>query len=105
MVSEPLLVNGRLAPWRRALAASQRHDLGGGRSVSDWAVDVALFVFAAGLGVLALGYAWHSHGAVLDDFDVAFGVLACLALWARRGDQDRRSAPSLTTAWPRSALT
>ena len=52
--------------------------------MSDWAVDVALFVFAAGLGGLTLGYVWHSHGAVLDDFDVAFGVLACLALWARR---------------------
>jgi signal transduction histidine kinase len=83
VVSEPVLVHGRLAPWRRALAASQWHDQGG-RSVSDWAVDVALFVFAAGLGGLALGYVWHSHGAVLDAFDVAFGVLACLALWARR---------------------
>ena len=45
---------------------------------------MALFVFAAGLGGLALGYAWHSHGAVLDASGVAFGVLACLALWARR---------------------
>ena len=45
---------------------------------------MALFVFAAGLGGLALGYVWHSHGAVLDAVDVAIGVLACLALWARR---------------------
>ena len=52
--------------------------------MSDWVVNLALFVFAAGLGGLALGYVWHSHGAVLDAFDVAFGVLACLALWARR---------------------
>jgi len=47
-----------------------------------WLVDSALFVFAAGLGGLALAGLWPTHGQVLDLLDLAVGVLACPALWA-----------------------
>jgi signal transduction histidine kinase len=47
--------------------------------------DVALFAAAVGLGGLTLAYLWHDHGPVLDGLDVAFGMVACLALWWRRG--------------------
>jgi signal transduction histidine kinase len=46
--------------------------------------DGALFTSAAVLGGLTMSYLWHSHGEVLDGLDVAFGAVACLALWWRR---------------------
>jgi signal transduction histidine kinase len=46
--------------------------------------DVALFAGAVGLGGLTLAYLWHDYGPVLDGLDVAFGMVACLALWWRR---------------------
>jgi len=36
------------------------------------------------LGGVTQSYLWHSHGQVLDWFDVAAGAVACLALWWRR---------------------
>ena len=68
----------------RTLHSSQPHSPAGGRSAGAWLVDSALFVFAAGLGGLALAGLWPTHGQVLDLLDLAVGVLACLALWARR---------------------
>jgi signal transduction histidine kinase len=44
----------------------------------------ALVVVAAALGGITLGYLWHSHGEVVDALDLAFGAVACLALWWRR---------------------
>ena len=75
--------DGRPARWRRALLASwpPPGDAGAPRDrLANW----ALFAFAAGLGAVALGPLWHTHGAALDWLDVAAGVLACLAVWARR---------------------
>jgi signal transduction histidine kinase len=46
--------------------------------------DAALFAAATGLGGITLAYLWHDHGPVLDGIDVAFGTVACLALWWRR---------------------
>jgi signal transduction histidine kinase len=85
---------GRAALWRRALARGEPESLrdrpdrvqpSRDRSAADWLVNSALFAFAAGLGGLALGGLWYSHGEILDDLDLAAGVLACMALWARRG--------------------
>jgi signal transduction histidine kinase len=76
-------LDGRAARWQRALLPGERHSPGE-RSAGDWLADSALFVFAAGLGGLALGGLWYSHGEVLDGLDLAVGVLACLALWVRR---------------------
>jgi len=56
----------------------------GGRSRRDWLVDGALFVGSATLGAITLDYLWHDHGAAVDALDVAAGIVACLALWARR---------------------
>lgn len=84
MVSEPVQLSGRRASWWHALIASDWRKPDSGRSAGRWVVDSALFGSAALLGGFALGYLWHSHGAVLDALDLAFGVLACLALWVRR---------------------
>src|SRR5215831_1905433 len=72
------------APWLRALLASGPHPQRGARSAADWLADSALFVFAAGLGGLALSGLWHSHSGLVDALDLVFGTLGCLALWARR---------------------
>jgi signal transduction histidine kinase len=66
------------------MARPLQHSPGGGRSARDWLTDWALFAFAVWVGGVALAGLWHSHGLVLDWIDVAAGVLACLALWARR---------------------
>jgi signal transduction histidine kinase len=82
-MAEPVQLDGRLARWRRALVASWPRPPGGARPARDRLTDWALFAFAAGLGGVALGPLWHTHGVVLDWLDVAAGVLACLAVWAR----------------------
>ena len=84
MSSGPVQSNGRPTPWWRVFAGAEWDEPGGGRSVSEWAVDAALFGFAVVMGALALGYVWHSHGVVVNGLDLAIGVLACLALWVRR---------------------
>jgi signal transduction histidine kinase len=71
------------APWWQVPAIrgpSQETAPAGGRLE-----DAALFAFAVLLGGIAQGYLWRSHGVVLDAVDVAAGVVACLALWWRRG--------------------
>ncbi len=83
-------------PGRRA-AQSRRARLRAGlapvrdRLAGNWLTDAALFVFAAGLGGLAFNTLRHSHGALLDTLDLAFGIPACLAVLARR-------------AWPMAVL-
>ena len=81
---QPAQLSGRLASWRRALTASDWRKPASGWSAGEWVADAALFGAAALVGGLSLQYLWHSHGAVLDALDLAFGVLACLALWVRR---------------------
>lgn len=76
-------VYGRAAQWQRPLLPGEPYS-SGGRPAGEWLADSALFVFAAGLGGAALGDLWHSHGEVLDALDLAVGMFACLALWARR---------------------
>jgi signal transduction histidine kinase len=85
MSSEPVR-SGAAGPasWRRVLTGSEWEEPGGGRSATDWAVDATLFGFAVVMGALALGYVWHSHGAVVNTLDLIIGMLACLALWVRR---------------------
>jgi signal transduction histidine kinase len=56
----------------------------GRTTLGGWLADGALFAFAAVLGGITLGFLWPSHGAALDWLDVAFGAVACLALWWRR---------------------
>ena len=82
-MAEPLQLDGRMARWRRAFLPSGSHPPGGTRPARDWVTDWALFAFAAVLGGVALGPLWHTHSPVLDWLDVAAGVLACLAVWAR----------------------
>src|SRR5215470_14192204 len=77
-------LDGRKTRWRRALLAGGPNSPGGTRSARDWLTDWALFTFAAVLGGYALAGLWHTHGVILDWVDVAAGVVACLALWARR---------------------
>jgi signal transduction histidine kinase len=74
----------RAARWLRALLPAGSYVPSGARSPGDWVTDWALFAFAAGLGWLALAGLWHSHGEALDAVDLAVGIVACLALWARR---------------------
>src|ERR1700685_733454 len=89
-------MSGPGMPGRRA-AQSRRARLRAGlapvrdRLAGNWLTDAALFVFAAGLGGLALHTLPHSHGALLDTLDLAFGIPACLAVLARR-------------AWPMAVL-
>jgi signal transduction histidine kinase len=83
-MARPLQLDGRVAGWQRALLPAEPYQPGGARSPGDWAADSALFVFAVGLGGLALAGVWHSHGEVLDAIDLGVGTVACLALWARR---------------------
>ncbi|MEV0037881.1 histidine kinase [Streptomyces sp. NPDC050804] len=55
------------------------------RTVRDWAVDLSMFLLAAGIGLLALESserAGNTETVVL--LDLLTGVIACCALWARR---------------------
>ena len=54
------------------------------RTRRDWQVDGALFSASVALGAVTLAYLWRDQGEILDALDVAFGSVACLALWARR---------------------
>jgi signal transduction histidine kinase len=56
----------------------------GRRSARDWIVDVALFVLAAGFGLVLLGATWQEHAELAAAFDVAAGIVSLLALWFRR---------------------
>ncbi|MGA8457628.1 MAG: hypothetical protein WB800_19665 [Streptosporangiaceae bacterium] len=76
--------NGRTARWRRTLPAAGWPPPFGRWPAADRLVDAGLFLFAVGLGGLAMSYLWHTHGEFLDAVDLAAGSLACLALWQRR---------------------
>ena len=72
----------RTAPWRHLPLFREPP---AGRSLPAGRVaDGALFAFAVALGGITQAYLWHTHGPVLDWLDVAFGAVACLALWWRR---------------------
>ena len=92
------------AHWRRVLLSSEPYSLTSRRSAHDWLVDSMLFAFAAGLGGLALGGLWRSHGEVLTSLDLAFGVLACLALWALRSRPVAALVPIAAAAFSPLAL-
>jgi signal transduction histidine kinase len=66
--------------------------------------DGVLFVFAVALGGITQAYLWHTHGPVLDWLDVAFGVVACLALWWRRAHPAAVFVLSLGAAFSPLAL-
>jgi signal transduction histidine kinase len=70
-----------VAPWRHLRASGESP---AGTAMPGRLADGALFAFAAVLGGITMSYLWHSHGEVLDGLDVAFGAVACLALWWRR---------------------
>jgi signal transduction histidine kinase len=81
--------------WQRSLlsaallAEAERTDdesgtRAAGRSLLDWVVDIAAFVFAVGVGLAVLISTWSEHGQVIAVLDAICGSLACLALWVRR---------------------
>jgi signal transduction histidine kinase len=81
--------------WQRSLlsaallAEAERTDdesgtRAAGRSLLDWVVDIAAFVFAVGVGLAVLISTWSEHGQVVAVLDAICGSLACLALWVRR---------------------
>jgi len=74
---------GESAVPRRHLPVFRQRWAGGSLPTAQLA-DGALFAFAVALGVITQAYLWHTHGPVLDWLDVAFGAVACLALWWRR---------------------
>jgi signal transduction histidine kinase len=76
--------NGRTARWWRTLPAAGWPPPFGRWPAAGRLVDAGLFLFAVGLGGLAMSYLWHTHGEFLDAVDLAAGSVACLALWQRR---------------------
>jgi signal transduction histidine kinase len=76
--------DGRAARWPRVLPPAGWPVAPPRGPVAARLADAGLFAFAGGLGALALGYLWHSHGELFDAADLAAGGAACLALWWRR---------------------
>jgi len=74
-------IDGGAWPARRVIRAglAVRAALAG-QALQDW----GLFAAATGFGVFTFVYLWHDHGPVVDGLDLAAGVVACLALLARR---------------------
>jgi signal transduction histidine kinase len=89
----------RAARWQQLLPPGEQRPPGTGLRPAGRHADSALFGFAAALGGLALGYLWHSHGEVLDALDLASGVVACLALWWRRGYPVAVTLVAFGAAW------
>jgi signal transduction histidine kinase len=54
------------------------------RSVRDWFVDLAMFVLALGIGVVANVADWPQHGALWHVFDVVLSIVSLALLWLRR---------------------
>src|ERR1700694_3816792 len=54
------------------------------RSLLDWVVDIAAFVFAVAVGGIVLLSSWSEHAPAIAVLDAVCGSLACLALWVRR---------------------
>jgi signal transduction histidine kinase len=70
--------------WQLALPAAWSAWRTGGSEVRGRLADAVLFVFAVALGGITQAYLWHTHGPVMNGVDLAFGAVACLALWWRR---------------------
>src|ERR1700683_1408252 len=63
--------NGRTARWRRALSAAAWPPPFGRWPAADRLVDAGLFLFAVGLGGLAMGYLWHTRRELPGGADLA----------------------------------
>src|SRR3954451_3723784 len=72
--------------WERSLlTAGVLGDVAGhARSLRDWIVDLVLFAFAGGVGLLFLAQTWTEHSTATLLFDVLAGGVACVSLWWRR---------------------
>ncbi len=74
-----------VARWQRSLSPGGLFaESGTRRSLRDWLVDIVLFLFAVGIGVVVLTESWNKHGTATAIADIVFGTLACLSLWWRR---------------------
>ena len=65
-------------------ASSSGRRAGGCRSTRDRVVDVLLFLFAAAGGILFVAVTAPDHNPLTFVLDVAFGAVACAALFFRR---------------------
>ena len=78
----------RLLPGALLAEAERTGDESGAgaprRSLLDWLVDIAAFMFAVALGLAVLLSTWSQHATAIAVLDVVCGSLACLALWVRR---------------------
>jgi len=68
----------------RLLPGELRDAPDGRRTARDWIVDVALFLFAAVLGVVLLAETWDEHGTLAAVLDIVAGIVSLAALWVRR---------------------
>jgi signal transduction histidine kinase len=74
-----------LARWQRMLLPGELRDGGDGRrSARDWAVDVVMYVLAAGVSALVAAETWADHGSLAIAIDFALGAVSFVALWFRR---------------------
>ena len=71
--------------WQRRLLPDELVGTAGGRrSARDRVVDVLLFLFAAAGGILFVAVTAPDHNPLTFVLDVAFGAVACVALFFRR---------------------
>ena len=71
--------------WQRRLFPGELVGTAGGRrSARDRVVDVLLFLFAAAGGILFVAVTAPDHNPLTFVLDVAFGAVACVALFFRR---------------------
>src|SRR4051794_30101692 len=72
--------------WERSLlpAGVLGDGAGHARSLRDWIVDLVLFAFAGGVGLLFLAQTWTEHSTATLLLDVLAGGVACVSLWWRR---------------------
>lgn len=71
--------------WQRRLLPGELVGTAGGRrSARDRVVDVLLFLFAAAGGILIVAVTAPDHNPLTFVLDVAFGAVACAALFFRR---------------------
>jgi signal transduction histidine kinase len=72
--------------WERSLlpAGVLGDGTGHARSLRDWTVDLVLFAFAGGFGLLFVAQTWIEHSTAMLVIDLGAGSVACLSLWWRR---------------------
>jgi signal transduction histidine kinase len=71
--------------WHNALLpGALRENPDGRRSARDWLVDIGMLAIALGVGLFVLLDSWSEHGQAMALVDIAFGVVALVALWWRR---------------------